>query len=234
MSEEADPLNLLQLKLGYSFSAPALLEEALTHPSFLQDNPGRIESNQRLEFLGDAVLQLVLTHELFSLFPFEREGTLSKRRSSLARGIYLVSLAREIGLDQCLRMGASEESTGGRDKGSLLEDAFEAMVGAIYLDGGFEAARQTVLRIYGDIAGRLGEVEDSDNPKGQLQEMVQPAHGNHALQYEVVKIEGADHARFYEVEVLLRDRPIGRGRGSSKKLAEEAAAREALATLRLE
>jgi ribonuclease-3 len=210
------------------------LAEALTHPSFLQDHPDSGESNQRLEFLGDAVLQLVLTHELFSLFAFEREGALSKRRSSLARGIYLVSLAREIGLDQCLRLGASEESTGGRDKGSLLEDAFEAMVGAIYLDGGFEAARQTVLRIYGDIAGRLGAVEDSDNPKGRLQEKIQPLHGNHALHYEVVKVEGADHARFYEVEVSLRDRSIGRGRGSSKKLAEEAAAREALSTLRLE
>jgi len=234
MSEQADPLILLQLKLGYSFNAPVLLEEALTHPSFLQDNPGQIDSNQRLEFLGDAVLQLVLTHELFHLFAFEREGALSKRRSSLARGIYLVSLAREIGLDQCLRLGASEESTGGRDKSSLLEDAFEAMVGAIYLDGGFEAAQQTVLRIYGDIAGRLGAVEDRDNPKGQLQEKVQPIHGNHALQYEVVKIEGADHARFYEVEVSLRDRLLGRGRGSSKKLAEEAAAREALAALQLE
>ena len=229
---DADPLILLQLKLGYSFNSLARLEEALTHPSYRYDHPEVTVSNQRLEFLGDAVLQVVLSTELFHLFPAGQEGTLTKRRSLLARGVFLGVLAKEIGLDQCLRLGVSEAATGGRAKPSLLEDAFEALIGALYLDGGLDAARQTVLRIYGDLEGRLDAVEARDNPKGRLQDRIQPEHGNQALQYQVLKIEGADHARSFEVQVSLAGRPIGRGRGSSKKLAEEAAAREALETLR--
>jgi ribonuclease-3 len=229
---DADSLILLQLKLGYSFNSSARLEEALTHPSYLYDHPEAPASNQRLEFLGDAVLQVVLSHELFTLFPSGDEGTLTKRRSLLARGVFLGALAKEIGLDQCLRLGMSEAATGGRAKPSLLEDAFEALIGALYLDGGLEAARQTVLRIYGDLEGRLDAVESRDNPKGRLQERIQPEHGNQALQYQVLKIEGADHARSFEVQVSLQGRPLGRGCGLSKKLAEEAAAREALETLR--
>jgi ribonuclease-3 len=177
---------------------------------------------------------MVLSEELFRRFPDGQEGTLTKRRSLLARGVFLSTLAKEIGLDRCLRLGSSEEATGGRAKASLLEDAFEALIGALYLDGGLEAARQTVLRIYGDVAARLDAVEDHDNPKGRLQERVQPQHGNSALQYQVLKIEGADHARSFEVQVSLHHRAIGRGHGLSKKLAEEAAAREALETLRRE
>ncbi|HEY3755433.1 MAG TPA: ribonuclease III [Opitutaceae bacterium] len=221
----------VQELLSYQFRDPAHLHQALTHPSFRQDHPDDAESNQRMEFLGDAVLQLVLTERLFALYPGEREGVLSKRRSALSRGDYLVSLARQIGVDAGLRLGASEESTGGRDKASVLEDAFEAVVAAVYLDGGYVAARDCLLRIYGDVAARVEAVEPDDNPKGRLQELVQPKHGNRALQYEVVKTEGADHARFYEVQVFLLGQLIGQGRGTSKKQAEESAARSALAGL---
>ena len=222
------PLEVLQRRLAYEFRDLSLLERAVTHPSLLQDQPDLADSNQRLEFLGDAVLQLVLTEALFALFPADREGGLTKRRAALANGTFLTRLAREIGLDLCLRLSASEESTGGRSRASALEDAFEALVGAIYLDGELAAARRVVLGLYGDLPGQLASVEDIENPKGRLQELVQPIHGNSALRYDVLRIEGEDHAREYEVAVYLLDRPLGSGRGSSKKLAEEAAARVAL------
>ena len=206
----------------------------MTHPSLLQDRPDLVESNQRLEFLGDAVLQLILTETLFDLFPGDREGLLSKRRAALANGTFLAQLAREIGLDKALQLGASEESTGGRARAGALEDAFEALVGALYLDADLRSARRVVLGIYHDIPERLAAVEDIENPKGRLQELVQPAHGNTALRYEVLQVHGEDHAREYQVAVYLHDRQLGSGRGTSKKQAEEAAAREALLTLRAE
>jgi ribonuclease-3 len=221
----------LQKRLGYAFRDPALLERALTHSSRLQDDRGAGESNQRLEFLGDAVLQLVITQALFALYPGEREGGLSQRRAALTKGSFLAQLAREFGLHTSLRLGASEEASGGRDKASALEDAFEALVGALYLDSDFPTAQRVVLGLYGDLPGRLAGVGDQENPKGRLQEMVQPEHGNEALRYQVTATLGADHAREYEVSVFLLERRLGGGRGPSKKLAEEAAARAALAAL---
>jgi ribonuclease-3 len=213
------------------FRDQALLELAFTHTSYLPEHPEITESNQRLEFLGDAVLQLVLTEALFALFPGEREGVLSKRRATLAKGAFLVGLARELGLDACLQLSTSEEATGGRQRASALEDAFEALVGALYLDSDLMITRRVVLKLYGSLTERLNVMEHQENPKGRLQELVQPEYGNHALRYHVASIEGEDHARAYEVEVFLNDRPLGRGRGSSKKVAEEAAARAALVTL---
>lgn len=226
-------LEQLEKRIGHAFRDRALLERAVTHPSLLQDRPDLAASNQRLEFLGDAVLQLVLTQELYDLFPEDREGALSKRRAALANGTFLAGLAREIGLDLALRLGASEESTGGRSRAAALEDAFEALVGAVFLDSNLPTTSRVLLGIYGPLPDRLARVEDVENPKGRLQEFVQPMHGNHALRYEVVRIEGEDHAREYEVAVFLRDRAVGSGRGSSKKNAEEAAARAALVELRV-
>lgn len=227
----SDALERLEVRIDYAFRDRELLWRAVTHPSYLPDHPEVAESNQRFEFLGDAVLQLVLTEALFDLFPGDREGNLSKRRAALANGSFLAQLAKEIGLDACLRLGASEEATGGRSRASALEDAFEALVGAIYLDGGLPAALRVVRLLYGDLSSRLAGVEDVGNPKGRLQELVQPVHGNNAVRYEVVRIEGQDHARDYEVAVFVRDQQIGIGRGSSKKAAEEVAAREALRAL---
>ena len=223
----------LEVRLDHVFRDRSLLERALTHSSLLQDQPNLTESNQRLEFLGDAVLQLVLTEALFTLFPDDREGLLSKRRAALANGVFLARLAREIGLDRALRFGASEEATGGRERASALEDALEALVGAIYLDSDFAEARRVVLRIYAPLGERLAIVEDFENPKGRLQEMIQPLHGNNALRYDVVRTDGEDHARSFEVAVFLLDRQLGSGRGTSKKLAEEAAARDALVAMTL-
>jgi ribonuclease-3 len=224
-------LAALQHRLAYRFRDSALLERAVTHPSFLPEHPEVAESNQRLEFLGDAVLQILLAEELFRLFPHDREGLLSKRRALLVNGTFLAQLAREIGLDACLRLGASEEATAGRTRASSLGDAFEALAGGIYLDSDLATARRIVLSVYGDLSARLAATEEADNPKGRLQELVQPVHGNDALRYEVTRADGQDHVREYEVAVFLLGRPLGTGRGSSKKLAEEAAARVALRNL---
>lgn len=227
-----EPLEQLEIRIDHAFRDRVLLERAVTHPSLLQDRPDLVESNQRLEFLGDAVLQLILTEALFDLFPGDREGLLSKRRAALANGSFLARLAREVGLDVTLRLSASEEATGGRTRASALEDAFEALIGAVYLDSDIDTARRVVLGLYGHLPDRLAAVEDVENPKGRLQELVQPLHGNNALRYEVVHVQGEDHAREYEVAVYLRDRTLGSGRGTSKKQAEEAAARAALVTMR--
>jgi ribonuclease-3 len=221
----------LEARLGHAFRDRSLLARALTHPSRLQDEPGLAESNQRLEFLGDAVLQLVLSESLYLQYPAEREGTLSRHRAVLANGPFLAGLAREIDLDRALRLGASEESTGGRERPSSLEDAFEALLGAVFLDGGMDAARRVVAHLYGPLDQRLAAAGGAENPKGRLQELVQPEHGSGALRYEVLRTEGEDHARRFEVAVHLQDRLLGTGRGTSKKTAEEAAARAALAAL---
>jgi ribonuclease-3 len=225
-----DRLAQLQARVDHTFRDRSLLERALTHPSVLPERPDIPESNQRLEFLGDAVLQLVLTEELFRLYPEDREGDLSKRRAALAKGVFLATVAREIGLDVALLLGTSEESSGGRTRSAALEDAFEALVGAIYVDSDLATVRRVVLKLYGHLPDRLAVVEDVENPKGRLQELIQPTHGNSALRYEVVDIHGEDHAREYHIAVFLHDRQLGQGRGSSKKSAEEAAARAALAT----
>ena len=226
-----DALEQLEIRIDHTFRDRSLLERAVTHPSLLQERPDLVESNQRLEFLGDAVLQLILTEALFDLFPGDREGVLSKRRAALANGVFLAALAREIGLDAALQLGASEESSGGRTRAGALEDAFEALIGAVYLDSDIDKVRRVVMDLYGPLPERLAVVEDVENPKGRLQEFVQPMHGNNAVHYEVVHVTGEDHAREYEVEVYLLDRALGTGRGPSKKSAEDAAARAALATL---
>jgi ribonuclease-3 len=223
-----DSLADLQARLGHTFAKPALLTEALAHPSYTNEHPEAGPSNQRLEFLGDSVLQLVLSETLYALYPTEPEGSLSRRRSVLANGRALASLAVSLGLDDALRLGTSEESTGGRARSSNLEDVFEAVIGALYLDAGLEKTRVVLLAIYGPLETRLSAGLDLDNPKGRLQERIQPLHGNNALRYESTHTAGADHAKEYSSKVFLLDRLIGEGRGTSKKAAEEAAARAAL------
>ncbi len=222
------PAAQLQDRIAYSFNDPDLLDLALTHPSWLQDHPDQTESNQRLEFLGDAVLQLALTESLFTLLPEAREGELSKKRAALSNGTYLARIAGEIDLGAALKLSASEHESGGRGKASALEDAFEALLGAIYSDSDFETAKGVIHKLYGDLAVRLAQVIPEENPKGRLQEKVQPTLGNNALSYEVQHVAGDDHAREYEARVFLEGQLIGTGRGSSKKSAEEEAARQGL------
>jgi ribonuclease-3 len=221
----------LQKRIGYTFHNPALLLEALTHGSYLQENIGGGAHNQRLEFLGDAVLHFIITDSLFRESTTEREGVLSRRRAILSKGEFLTQLARDLGLDVCLRLNKSEDDAGGRGRASILEDAFEALVGAIYLDSDLPTTSATVLAWYGPLAARVLPAEEAENPKGRLQELIQPIHGNVALRYEVVTTTGPRHAREYEVAVFLNEQKLGTGRGSSKKSAEEEAARVALAAM---
>lgn len=225
------PLAQLQRRIGYEFRDPSLLVQAVTHPSFLIENPGVTANNQRLEFLGDAVLQLVLTEALFNLFPGDREGELSRRRSAFVKGIFLVQIARELGLDTCLRLGTSELNTGGRERSSSLEDACEALFGALFLDSDWLTARRVMLQVFGDLPARLQTVGELRSPKSRLQELAQPVHGNHAVRYTVIRTEGPDHDRRYCVEVYLLERALGQGSGTSKQAAEEAAANAALESL---
>lgn len=222
-------LEALQRKIGYTFKNPALLHESLLHPSYFQDHPDETRNNQRLEFLGDAVLDLILSEELFHLFPDEREGVLTKHRAVLAKGNYLGKLARDLGLENALLMSRSEMNLGGNKRSSSLEDAFEALVGAIYLDSDLPTARKVVLAWYGDIAETLQGTELVANPKGRLQELVQPTLGNDALSYRISREGGEPHARFFEVELYLQDELLATGTGRSKKEAEEKAALQALA-----
>ena len=212
------PLELLQQRLAYTFRDPQLLVRAVTHPSYLHDHAEETENNQRLEFLGDAVLHLVV----------------SKNRAALSNGAFLSQLARQIGLAACLRLSASEEQTGGRDRAIALGDAFESLVGAIYLDSDLATTRRIVLALYGSLAGHLAVTQPTENPKGRLQELVQPVHGNHALRYEVIATQGEDHNREYDVQLFLNGEPFGIGHGKSKKAAEEAAARATLEKLTAE
>jgi len=228
------PLEQLQQRIGYTFRDPQLLVHAVTHPSYLQDHPEEPESNQRLEFLGDAVLQLVVTEELYRQYPTDREGAMSKNRSALSKGAFLSQLARQIGLAGCLRLSVSEEQTGGRDRTIALGDVFESLVGALYLDSDLATTRRVVLALYGSLAEHLAEMQPSENPKGRLQELVQPVHGNHAIRYEVFATHGEDHNREYEVQIFFNNEPLGIGLGKSKKTAEEAAARIALEKLKAE
>jgi ribonuclease III len=225
-------LEALQRRLDYTFRDAALLTCAVTHPSYLQEHPTVGDSNQRLEFLGDAVLQLVLTEALFALFPEDREGSLSQRRSAVSKGKFLSDLAREIDLPDCLLMGTSEEQTGGRTRDSALEDAMEAVIGALYLDSDLATARRVILGLIGSLSDRLAALQPAENPKGRLQEMIQAHHGNHALRYQIMHISGEDHAREYEASASLNGQLLGTGRGTSKKAAEEEAARAALETLK--
>ena len=226
----ATVLIALQKRLGYKFRQPSRLLEALTHPSYLQDHPATKAHNQRLEFLGDSVLHFVLTKALYAEFPGEREGVLSRRRAVLSKGGFLTQLARDLGVDAGLLLSKSEALAGGHNRASILEDAIEAIVGAIFQDSDLPTVEAVILTWYGSLTDRLALLEDAENPKGRLQEMIQPKHGNTALRYEVVNATGPRHAREYEVAVHLNEKKLGTGRGTSKKIAEEAAARAALET----
>ncbi|MCC6415643.1 MAG: ribonuclease III [Opitutaceae bacterium] len=220
------PLSQLQQRIGYQFERPALLELAMTHPSLNIETSGPHASNQRLEFLGDAVLQLILSEEIYRRFPTEREGALTQNRKKLIEGSFTARLALELGVDACLRVQAAASDLATSQ--GALEDAFEALVAAIYLDAGFERCRVVVLGLYGDIAPHLAAALPSDNPKGRLQERVQPRYGNQALRYKVADTSGPDHAREFTVALYLNDTAIAVGHGTSKQRAEEAAAHTAL------
>lgn len=221
----------LQCQLGYSFEDLGLLRLALTHPSVAHEQSLPIQTNQRLEFLGDAVLQLALTRELYEKFPAFGEGPLTKARAQLVNRRSLAEQARQLGLGRYLILSRGEESSGGRERLSALADTFEALLGAIFLDGGFEAARQFILRQFLTSFGELSVIPVLENPKGELQEFLQSISAE-APRYHVASSSGPDHDRVFECTVHHGGLELARGHGKSKKAAESEAALAALTRLR--
>jgi len=224
-------LAALQARLGYFFRAENLLRLALTHPSIAHEQGAPVQHNQRLEFLGDAVLQLALTRELYEKFPGFDEGPLTKARAKLVNRRTLAVHGRELGLGDHLILSRGEDLHGGRERPSALADTFEALVGAIFLDGGYEAARDFILRQFGAAFGELNVIPMLENPKGELQEFLQ-ARSSEAPQYHVVSSSGPDHDRLFECTVHHVGVELARGSGKSKKSAESEAALAALKKLR--
>lgn len=222
-------MNEMEKALGFRFRDKRLLQQALVHGSFLNENPGfPMEANERLEFLGDALLGFIIADELYRRFPDLTEGNLTKLRSALVRRETLYALARGLGVGEHLLLSQGEASGGGRQKPSNLASALEAIVAAAYLDQGLDAARAMVLSLMAEeFASRLFDVRDY---KSELQELLQSR--KRALpEYALVETSGPEHARLFTVEVREAGSILGRGSGKTKKAAEAAAAQDALAQI---
>jgi ribonuclease-3 len=227
MSDLAD----LQARLGHDFRDTALLRLALTHPSVAHEQGAPVQHNQRLEFLGDAVLQLILTRELYEKFPDFGEGPLTKARAKLVNRRSLAEKGKALDLGAHLIVSRGEAAHGGRERPSALADTFEAVLGAIFLDGGFPAAEKFVERHFHEAYGEVSGIPILENPKGELQELLQ-ARSAEAPQYHVVSISGPDHDRVFECTVQHEGKELARGSGKSKKAAESEAALAALKALK--
>jgi ribonuclease-3 len=224
-------IDSLQSSLAYRFTNMMLLEEALTHTSYVNEQK-QTDSihNERLEFLGDAVLSLVMSEYLASRLPQYSEGALSKLKAKLVSESSLARVARRIGLGSHLKLGRGEERSKGREKDSLLSDAVEAVIAAVHLDGGFNASRAVTLRVFADELRSVmdqGEQPGADDFKTQFQEWCQRKYDT-LPRYEIVRQSGPDHDKVFEVEVSVKHEVVGRGTGRSKKEAEQLAAKQAL------
>ena len=214
--------------LDVHFDDPALLDQALVHRSWAFEN-GNVEPNERLEFLGDAVLALVVTDEIYHAHPAEQEGRLAKVRSAAVKTESLAEIARVLGLGRFIRLGRGEATSGGADKDSILADTLEAVIGAAYLDGGFAGAYDLVERLFAQRLLDLAERDAALDYKTSLQELT-------AARFEVlpryeVRDTGPDHEKTFTARVLVDGEVVGEGSGRSKKQAEQVAAREAYRTL---
>ena len=223
-------LQAIQQTLGHEFRDVSLLQLAITHPSASGNQSKASDDNQRMEFLGDAILQAVISVALYRLHPEKDEGHLTKARAGLVNGTSLAAKADALGLGQYLVLGRGQQSDFDRGKDSALEDVFEALVAALYLDGGLDAASDFVRRVFEDELANPDSIAVIENPKGELQEYFQGITGVSPM-YELLSTSGPAHAREFEVAVLQAGKELGRGTGSSKKEAESQAASAALAKL---
>lgn len=224
------PLSELELRIGYRFHNDALLKKALIHSSHANESSSKspaIDCNERLEFLGDTVLSVIVSTYLFQHLPDLPEGNLSKLRSFTVCEKALAEYAAEIGLGEFLRLGKGEENNGGRERPSITSDAFEALIAAIYLDSGLEEARKFVLRFAIPHIEHLLSEQITEDYKTALQQIVQQEQGE-KLEYVLVGEEGPAHQRTFTMEARLNSNVIGCGKGSSKREAEQRAAKEAL------
>lgn len=223
--------NILQPLLKrcqYTFKHRDTLIQALTHPSYAAEQTPPPPDNQRLEFLGDAVLQLILSELLFAAQPEDKEGLLTRLRSTLAKESATASYARQLGLNQAMLLGRGEEMTGGRERPSILGDLFEAFLAAVYLDGGYEAAKKLCLALLPPLYEQKQQILTKDNPKGTLQELCQERFKCKPL-YKVLSAEGPVHDPHFTISVSINSVVMGQGSGKSHRSAESQAAIQALA-----
>lgn len=221
-------LDAAQKRLRYEFKDVSLLEQALVHRSYLgSSNSSKVQSNERLEFLGDAVLDLIISEEIYKADLGACEGTLTKRKCNLVSGKMLSKIAQEIGLGDFIIMSENEERSGGRNRPSILEDTFEALLGAIYLDGGLSAATKFLRPILLDKIDSFIVNTPLNNSKSELLEFVQK-YALGTLQYLVIREDGPDHKKLFHVAVHLNNKRLAIGKGYSKKSAEQNAARSAI------
>lgn len=221
-------LDDLEQKIGYRFQDRHLPLQAMTHKSFSNEQvENTVAHNERLEFLGDAVLELAVSEKVFSQFPDIPEGGLTRIRSEVVSEKGLLTVARRLNLGDGLRLGKGEEKSGGRKKPSLLSDALEALLGAVFCDGGFAAACQVVEHLFADPIEQTAGSQYGTDHKTCLQEALQ-ARFNQLPKYELIQVSGPDHQRIFKMEVRFKDELLGTGEGSSKKVAEQQAAAAAL------
>ena len=222
-------MKTLEERLGYQFQNRTLLENALTHSSYANEHrDAGMPSNERLEFLGDSVLGMVVADHLYREHPLMPEGELTRTRAAMVCEDSLVEVARTLDLGCYLRLGKGEDAGGGRERPSILADATEAVIAAIYLDGGIAQARRTIRAL---ILGNEEELSASRDYKTALQELIQKESGR-KLTYRLVGETGPDHAKRFSMEVDLNGTVIGAGEGRTKKAAEQAAAKAAIAALK--
>ena len=222
-------MKTLETKLGYQFQNPKLLDHALTHSSYANEHHlGSISSNERLEFLGDSVLGMIVADHLYRTFPDLPEGDLTRIRANLVCEGSLVLVAKEWDLGRYLKLGKGENACGGRSRPSILADAVEAVLAAVFLDGGLEHDRDIIQRFLLDRMEQVNRA--SRDHKTYLQELVQRKSGQ-VLSYELIGESGPDHNKTFRMQVLLNGQPIGQGTGHSKKEAEQAAANAAIERL---
>ncbi len=231
VEEIEDLIFELQRLIGHQFADVDLLREALTHKSFSNENPEDVTAcNERLEFLGDAVLDLVISQRTFQDYPEMHEGDLTRVRAELVRERNLAEVARRIDLGAYLKMGKGERRSGGENKDSLLANAVEAVFGAVFLDGGYPVAQAVIEKLFVDEIKLAANNEFDVDYKTRLQELCQRLH-RQTPDYILVEETGPDHQRHYSIEVQLQGKRLSSGAGRSKKLAEQDAARGALAVL---
>lgn len=222
-------MKTLETKLGYQFQNPKLLDHALTHSSYANEHHlGSISSNERLEFLGDSVLGMIVADHLYRTFPDLPEGDLTRIRANLVCEGSLVLVAKEWDLGRYLKLGKGENACGGRSRPSILADAVEAVLAAVFLDGGLEHDRDIIQRFLLDRMEQVNRA--SRDHKTYLQELVQRKSGQ-VLHYELIGESGPDHNKTFQMQVLLNGQPVGQGTGHSKKEAEQAAANAAIERL---
>ena len=218
-------------RLGIKFSDISLLTRALTHRSFANENPDETEDNERLEFLGDAVLDFLVGEWLYNHFPEMEEGQLTQMRSALVQASQLADFGRQIGIGRALRLGHGELKGGGNRRTSILCDAFEAFIGALFIHKGIEFVRKFISSFLEPAAEEILRTHKNEDPKSSLQEWAQ-ANGFLPPRYSVIKMSGPDHSRIFEIEVKVNNKVAGVGKGFSKQAAEKEAAMMALSKIK--